>query len=53
MKFGARLVDANLQETKFNSVNLMNADMTGSFLRYTIFPDATFDGCTGCPKDWQ
>ncbi|HNB78658.1 MAG TPA: pentapeptide repeat-containing protein [Rhodocyclaceae bacterium] len=50
---GARLVDANLQETKFNAVNLTNADLSGSFLRYTIFPDSTFDGCTGCPKGWE
>jgi uncharacterized protein YjbI with pentapeptide repeats len=48
----AKLVDANLQEGKFNTVNFTGATMKGNVLRFTIFPDSTFDQCTGCPTDW-
>jgi uncharacterized protein YjbI with pentapeptide repeats len=49
---GAKLTGANLQETKFVGSNLLNADLEGAVLRYTIFPDANMQGCNGCPKDW-
>jgi uncharacterized protein YjbI with pentapeptide repeats len=49
---GARLINANLQETKFVTTNLKDANLEGAFRRYTIFPDAFFDGCIGCPTDW-
>ena len=31
---------------------LRNANLEGALLRYTIFPDSSFEGCTGCPTDW-
>ena len=38
---------------RLESVAIMqNADLRGALLRYTIFPDSTFDGCVGCPTDW-
>ena len=49
---GARLVDANLQEAKMFSVNLRDADLSGSYRRFAVFQEADFEGCTGCPTDW-
>jgi len=49
---GARLVNTNLQETKFFTVNFRGADLSGAFRRFTVFQDADFEGCTGCPTDW-
>lgn len=48
---GARLTNANFQETKFVAVNFQDAVLEGNFTRYTIFPDANFEGCQGCPTD--
>ncbi|MFZ2855613.1 MAG: pentapeptide repeat-containing protein [Rhodocyclaceae bacterium] len=48
---GARLNNANLQESKFVTSNLKDANLEGTFRRYTIFPDSFFEGCTGCPTD--
>ena len=45
-------IGANLQEAKFVTTNFRKATLEGSFMRYTIFPDADFEGCTGCPPEW-
>lgn len=51
---GARIVNANLQETKFVASNFDGAILEGNFLKYTIFPDANFENCQGCPTDnWK
>ena len=44
---GADFTGANLAR-----VDLRGANLEGALLRYTIFPDSTFDGCVGCPTDW-
>ena len=49
---GARLTNANLQETKFSTTNFRGANLEGALVRYTIFPDSFFEGCIGCPTDW-
>lgn len=49
---GTRFISTNLQETKFTNASLKDATMEGCVLRYTVFLDTFFDGCTGCPKDW-
>jgi uncharacterized protein YjbI with pentapeptide repeats len=49
---GARLTNANLQETKFNATNLRNANLEGAYRATPSSPIADFEGCTGCPTDW-
>ncbi|HOI51510.1 MAG TPA: pentapeptide repeat-containing protein, partial [Azonexus sp.] len=49
---GARLNNANLQESKFFTVNFRHADLSGAFRRFTVFQDADFEACTACPTDW-
>ncbi len=34
------------------TVNLRGADLSGSYRRFTVFQEADFEGCTGCPTDW-
>ena len=47
-----KVVNANLQETKFGSADFRNAIMEGCVTRYTVFLDANFDDCKGCPVGW-
>ena len=49
---GARLIDVNMQETKFQEADFRNAVMKNCFTRFAVFLDVSFEGCDGCPVDW-
>ena len=48
---GAKLNNSNLQEAKFFTVNLQDADLSGAYRRFTVFEDVHTPGCVACPGE--
>ena len=50
---GTRFVGNDLQEAKFNQVNLQDAYFEANVTLYAIFPSSNMVGCKGCQEGWQ
>ena len=50
---GTRFIGNNLQEAKFNQVNLQGAVFDGNVMLYSVFPSSNMVDCQGCPKGWD
>ena len=48
-----RFIGSDLQEAKFNQVNLQGAVFDGNVMLYSVFPSSNMVDCKGCPKGWE